>query len=170
VHSDGVGTTALSGEFRADRQLGETSRDLLQQFIEYGYRDFVGLVAKARKKTPEEIDAIARGRVWAGADALDRGLVDELGGYKRAIELAAELADLGEDYRVDYPEPPGRLGDMLGLRVRVAAASVVAPLLPRSALPQLPAALSPLLAEAQRLSRLNDPRSLYAYCLACSAN
>ena len=96
--------------------------------------------------------------------------MDELGGYSRAIEIAAELAKLGEDYRVDYPEAPGRLGDMLGLRIRAAAASVIAPLLPASALPPLPAALSPLLAEAQRLSRLNDPRSLYAYCLACSVN
>jgi protease-4 len=168
VHSDGVGTTALSSEFRVDRQLGETSRELLQQYIEYGYRDFVGLVAKARKKTPEAIDEVARGRVWAGADARELGLVDELGGYQRAIELAAELAKLGKDYSVDYPVAEGGLGEAIGLRIRVAVASVVGPLLPESALPSLPATLAPLVAEAQRLSRLADPRSLYAYCLACS--
>ena len=109
-----------------------------------------------------------KGRVWAGADALGIGLVDELGDSRRAIELAAELAKLGDDYAVDHPVPRGGLGDMLGLRVRVALASLVAPLLPQDLLPRLPAALSPIVAEAQRLSRLTDPRSVYAYCLACS--
>jgi protease-4 len=168
VHSDGVGTTALSSEFRVDRQLGETSRDILQQYIEYGYKDFVGLVAKARKKSPEEVAEVARGRVWAGADALERGLVDELGGSQRAIEIAAELARLGEDYTVEYPVAEGGLGEVLGLRIRIAAASVVAPLLPRSVLLQLPAALAPVVAQADRLSRLSDPRNIYVYCLACS--
>jgi protease-4 len=168
VHSDGVGTTALSTEFRVDRPLGETSREILQQFIEYGYKDFVGLVAKARKKSPEEIAEVARGRVWAGADALERGLVDELGGSQRAIEIAAELAKLGDDYTVDYPVATGGLGEALGLRIRVAIAGLVAPLLPTGLLPRLPAALSPVVAEAERLTRLSDPRNIYVYCLACS--
>jgi len=170
VHSDGVGTTALSGEFRGDRPLGEASREILQQSIEYGYRDFIGRVAKARNKTVEQVDAVAQGRVWAGAEAHDLGLVDELGSYQRAIELAAELAKLGGDFSVDYPPVRGGLGDALGLRIRVGAASVLAPLLPAAMLPQLPTALSPLVAEAQRLSRLTDPRSTYVYCLACTVD
>ena len=170
VHSDGVGTTALSGEFRGDRPLGEVSREILQQSIEYEYRQFIGHVAESRKKTVEQVDAMAQGRVWAGADAHELGLVDELGGYRDAIELAAELAKLGEDYSVDYPEAQGGLGDVLGLRIRAGVASLVAPLLPESILPRLPAALSPLLAEARRLSRLADPSNLYAYCLACSTD
>jgi len=168
VHSDGVGTTALSGEFRADRPLGEASRQILQQSIEYEYAQFVARVAQGRDKAVEQIEAVAQGRVWAGADAKDLGLVDELGGYQRAIELAAELANLGTDYRVDYPEAGGGLGEMFGLRIRVAAASLVAPLLPESALTQLPRGLAPVVAEVQRLARLADPRSLYVYCLACS--
>jgi protease-4 len=170
VHSDGVGTTALSGEFRGDRPLGETSREILQQSIEYGYRDFIGRVAKARDKTVEQVDAVAQGRVWAGAEAHDLGLVDELGSYQRAIDLAAELAGLDGDFSVDYPTPPGRLGDALGLRIRTGAAVLLAPLLPAGLLPQLPPALSPLVAEAQRLSRLTDPRSTFAYCLACTVD
>jgi hypothetical protein len=96
--------------------------------------------------------------------------VDELGGYQDAIDLAAELAGLGEDFSVDYPEAQGGLGEVLGLRIRVRIASLVAPLLPQGVLPTLPAALSPLVAEAQRLSRLADPRNVYAYCLACSVD
>ena len=167
VHSDGVGTTALSGEFRGDRPLGEASRAILQQSLDYEYRQFIGRVAKARSKTVEQVDAVAQGRVWAGAEAQDLGLVDELGGYQRAIEIAAELAGLGEDYDVDFPEARVGLGEALGLRIRAGLASLVAPLLPEAALP-VPQAMSPLLAEARRLARLADPRMLYAYCLACS--
>jgi protease-4 len=163
-----VGTTALSGEFRGDRPLGEVSREILQQSIEFEYREFIGHVAESRKKSVEQVDALAQGRVWSGADALGLGLVDALGGYQDAIELAGDLAKLGDDYTVDYPVAEGGLGEMFGLRIRGAAASLVAPLLPRSVLPQLPAVLSPIMAEAQRLARLTDPRSLYAYCLACS--
>lgn len=169
VHSDGVGTTALSSEFRADRALGETSREILQQSIEYEYRQFIGHVAESRKKTVEQVDAVAQGRVWAGAQAHDLGLVDELGGFERALELAAELAKLDGDYSVDYPEAKGGFGDMLGLRIRAALAGVIAPLLPESVLSKLPEALTPLLEEAERLARLADPRNLYAYCLACAA-
>jgi protease-4 len=168
VHSDGVGTTALSGDFRADRPLGEASRQILQQSIEYEYSQFVARVAQGRDRAVEQVEAVAQGRVWAGADAKDLGLVDELGGYPRAIELAAELANLGTDFRVDYPEATGGLGEMFGLRIRVAAASVVAPLVPKAAFPQLAASLAPIAAEAQRLARLSDPGNLYVYCLACS--
>jgi protease-4 len=168
VHSDGVGTTALSGEFRGDRPLGQASRDILQQSIEYEYQQFIGRVAKARHKTVEQVDKVAQGRVWAGADALELGLVDELGGLQRAVDVAAELAKLGKDFVVDYPVAKGGLGEALGLRIRAGVASLVAPLLPRQLLPQLPAALAPIVAEAERLARLVDPRSLYAYCLACS--
>jgi len=169
VHSDGVGTTALSREFRPDRALGDASREILQMSIEHEYRQFIGRVAQARNKTPEQVDAVAQGRVWAGADAQDLGLVDELGGYGRAIELAAELAELDGDFAVDYPEAEGSLGEMLGLRIRAVLAGVIAPLLPEGALPKLPAAFAPLFEEAERLARLADPRNLYAYCLACTA-
>jgi protease-4 len=168
VHSDGVGTTALSGEFRGDRALGEMSRDILQQSIEHEYRQFIGRVAKARGKDVETIDGIAQGRVWAGADAKDLGLVDELGGLQDAIELAAELADLGDDYDAEYLDSDIGISEALGLRIEARVARILAPLLPEGALPRIPASLSPLVREAQRLARLADPRSLYAYCLACS--
>jgi protease IV len=74
--------------------------------IEKGYRDFTGRVANARKKPVEQVDAIARGRVWTGAQAKERGLVDELGGLRQAVTFAATRAELGEpgDYQVRYIE------------------------------------------------------------------
>jgi protease-4 len=168
VHTDGVGTTALSGEFRPDRPLGDISKDILQQTIDRGYQDFIGRVAKARKKPVAAIDAVAQGRVWAGADAKRLGLVDELGGYEDAIKLAAKLAKLGDDYDVEYLDPDVGIGEALGLRIRVALAGLVAPLLPKGDLAVIPKALTPLIQEARRLAKLSDPGNVYAYCIACS--
>jgi protease-4 len=168
VHSDGVGTTALSGELRLDRPLGEAWRDILQQYVERGYQDFITRVAEARGKTVAEIDRVAQGRVWAGADAQRLGLVDRLGDRAAAIELAAELAKLGDDYDVEYLDAEIGIGEALGLRIRVALARIVAPLLPEQLPLVIPAPLSPLAREAQRLVRLADPGNVYAYCLVCS--
>jgi protease-4 len=167
VHVDGVGTTALSGDFRLERSLGETSREWLQQSLEYQYRQFVSRVAQARKKDVEAVDAVARGRVWAGKDALAHGLVDRLGSYDDAIELAAELAQLGDDYDVEVLETEIGISEALGLRLRAAVARVVAPLLPAVTLPKLPDALAPLVAHSQHLARLKDPRRLFNYCISC---
>ena len=168
VHVDGVGTTALAGEFRPDRAMGEPTREILQRTIERGYQDFVALVAKARKKDTAAIDAVAQGRVWSGADAQKLGLVDEIGGYRDAIKLAAKLAKLGKDYEVIYDDREPGFGEALGLRVRAAVAAVVAPLLPKGALPAMPRSLAPVVAEMQRIERLADPRNVFAYCFACS--
>jgi len=104
VHTDGVGTTPFAGAFDVRRQLDPNLGAVLQSVIEKGYRDFIGNVAKARGKQPEEIDAIARGRVWSGAQAKERGLVDELGGLSEAVAAAAQAANLGDERRVRYVE------------------------------------------------------------------
>jgi protease-4 len=64
------------------------------------YEDFVRKVADGRKKQYGEIDAIAQGRVWTGADAVERGLVDRLGGLEVALALAGEKAHVGDDVQV----------------------------------------------------------------------
>ena len=73
------------------------------------YADFTSLVADARDLSPDEVDALARGRVWTGAQALELGLVDSLGGLDvaiaRALELAEEDADDGHRIKI-YPETP----------------------------------------------------------------
>jgi protease IV len=66
----------------------------LDAFLDRVYADFTAKVAAARGLPPERVHEIARGRVWTGADALDRGLVDELGGLDRAVELAWAKAGL----------------------------------------------------------------------------
>src|SRR3546814_16928909 len=106
VHTDGVGTTRFAGAFDITRPLAPEVGQVIQSVIEKGYRDFTGRVAKARDRTVEQIDEVARGRVWSGAQAKERGLVDAFGGLRDAIDDAATRADLGEesDYRVRYIE------------------------------------------------------------------
>ncbi len=71
------------------------------------YRDFVRRVAEDRGMTVEEVDAVARGRVWTGADAAERGLVDELGGLRCAVGRAKVLAGLDADADVTLTAFPG---------------------------------------------------------------
>jgi protease-4 len=106
VHADGVGTTRFAGAFDITRPLDPAVGDVVQSVIDKGYRDFTTGVAAARKRSVEQIDGIARGRVWTGAQARERGLVDDFGGLQSAIDDAAKRAKLGKPdaFRVRYIE------------------------------------------------------------------
>lgn len=106
VRSDGVGTTRFAGAFDITRPLQPEVGQVIQSVIDKGYRDFTGRVASARRKPVEKVDEVARGRVWTGAQAKERGLVDELGGLQQAVAFAATKAKLGKqgDYQVRYIE------------------------------------------------------------------
>lgn len=113
IHNDGVGTTGLAGALHPERDLTPEVAQAIQLMIEQGYRDFITRAADGRGKTPEEIDKVARGRVWIGETAQELGLVDRLGDLEAAIEAAAVRADVGDDYRVAYfekaPDPSRQL-------------------------------------------------------------
>ena len=88
----------------------------MQASVEDIYERFVNLVAKSRGMEPEQVDAIAQGRVWAGSDALGIGLVDELGTLRDAVNYAASLAGLmyAEDYKVvSYPAVPTTMEQLM---------------------------------------------------------
>ncbi|KFL37501.1 signal peptide peptidase SppA [Arenimonas donghaensis] len=107
VNTDGVGTTPLAGAFDPTRPMDPNVGVIIQSVINKGYADFIGKVAEARDSTPAQIDVHARGRVWSGAQAKERGLVDELGGLEAALAEAAALAKLEEGkYGVRYVEKP----------------------------------------------------------------
>ncbi len=108
VHTDGVGTTRWAGAFDPTRPLDPEVGRVIQAVIDKGYRDFTGKVAAARKQPVAAIDAVARGRVWSGAQAKERGLVDAFGGIRDAIADAAARAKLGKEdrYAVRYVEEP----------------------------------------------------------------
>ena len=107
VSTDGVGTAPLAGAFDPTRPLDPNAGLIIQSVINKGYADFTGKVAAARGSTPEKIDLVAQGRVWSGAQAKERGLVDELGGLEAALAHTATLAKLeAGKYGVSYIEKP----------------------------------------------------------------
>ena len=109
----GVGMESVSSNKHSDmfslmRPFDKAELAYMQASVEDIYDSFVNLVASSRGMEPARVDEIAQGRVWTGADALEIGLVDEIGTLQDAIAYAAALADLPSSdlYKVvDYPEP-----------------------------------------------------------------
>ena len=83
--------------YSARRSFSEDERARFAATVDAIYHDFVGKVAEGRQRPVADIEAVARGRVWTGRDALEAGLVDELGGLRDAVRIARERASLPED-------------------------------------------------------------------------
>lgn len=97
-------------------------RAKLEEHMQAFYDQFVEKVARARRSTPEQIDALAQGRVWTGRQAKDIGLVDELGGLSRAIAIARERAEIGRDAPIELVTYPPRKGFFEWLADPISAA------------------------------------------------
>lgn len=104
LNTDGVTTTELAGLFDPTRPYDPRIGQVIQAYIDNGYEQFVGKVAQARGSDRDRIDQVARGRVWSGAQAHERALVDSLGGLGDAIAEARRLAGLSDDAGVVYIE------------------------------------------------------------------
>jgi len=167
IHIDGVGTTELAGQMDPLQGVGEDISEYIQLSIERTYEDFVDKVAEHRQQDPAEIEASARGRVWIGAEAQSRGLVDNLGGLDAAIESAAELAGLEPNsYSIEPLNPELGWAEQIALGLIKAGSPAISALgietsLPPSLVRFLKVAGEPLAIFEQ----LNDPRGIYAYCL-----
>ena len=138
IHNDGTATTPLAGAFDIRRPLSPQVESIVTSVIHRGYTQFIDKVAAARGKTPQQIDAIAQGRVWSGAQGLDRGLVDKLGGLEDAIAAAAARAKLEPGYAVRYVERPMSTWERLAQSV--GGSSVLSSLVRQTGL-SLPAAV-----------------------------
>jgi protease-4 len=109
----GVTETALTrGRFAGidsmDTPLSGPERDKLRKEIEVFYTDFVQRVAEGRKRPYDQVEALAQGRVWLGAQAKQNGLVDELGGLDRAVEMIKMRANIGASQSVTLVTYPPR--------------------------------------------------------------
>ncbi len=163
---DGVGTTWLAGSLRLDRQLDSRLGQSIQTMIEQGYRDFLDRVAEARSMSIDDVDRIARGRVWSGQDAHERGLVDNLGGLDEAIAAAAAMAEMGDGYAVRYVEKqPSFQEKMMRLFLTRAATWMGEPSFRGAGLPTFQRSLLDFVRrETEMLASLNDPNGIYALC------
>ena len=165
---DGVGTTWLAGAVRPDRELEPRLRPAIQTMIEQGYREFLSRVGEARSMSVEEVDKIARGRVWSGQDAHEMGLVDNLGGLEDAIASAAAMAEMGEEYAVRYVEKEPSFGEKLARQFLSRATTWFGPAetdFRGAGIPPIQRSLLDLVRrETEMLSSLNDPNGVYALC------
>lgn len=163
---DGVATTPLATAFEPGRPLDPEAAAAMQLGIEHGYRRFLGVVAAARSMTVEEVDKVARGRVWTGQAAAGLGLVDKLGGLQAALAATAQRAGV-TDYQVVWPEAVESIEQRLMHRLLRAAEPIA---LPGGFVTPAPLAslLASLQAGAAELLRWNDPQHRYVHCL-CEA-
>ena len=112
INAEQIGTNKRSVGYSIFEPMNEDFYMVTQEGIERVYNTFVTKVAEGRKMTFEEVDSIAQGRVWTGKEALDKGLVDELGSLEDAVRAAADLVGITE-YRVrNYPDYEKEFKDM----------------------------------------------------------
>jgi protease-4 len=107
VGSDSVRTNENADAWSINKPFTDEQHAHVEAEADLFYTDFIERVAQGRKLTVEAVDAVARGRVWTGADALEKGLVDQLGGLRTAINRAKVLAGLDEDADVRVVSYPG---------------------------------------------------------------
>ncbi|WP_182058136.1 signal peptide peptidase SppA [Pantoea sp. ME81] len=165
VHTDGVATSPLA-DVATTKALPTEVQQLMQLTIENGYRNFVGLVAKSRHKTPEQINDIAQGHVWTGSDAKANGLVDALGDFDDAVAKAAELAKVAKPQLSWYQDDPSMI-DLLLNQMNASAQAM----LPAALKVWLPAPMLDVMSAVKDqpglMNNLNDPQNRYAFCLNC---
>ena len=104
-----VGTGKHSDIGRIDRDMTLQEREYIESIIDKIYDTFLSRVAEGRKMTKEQVHEVAQGRVWTGVMAKEVGLVDELGGLEKAIEIAAKEANLTEYKLKEYPKVQDQL-------------------------------------------------------------
>ncbi len=124
VRTGGYTTTWLADAYNPLRPMDPRFTQLIQYSINNVYKEFTTKAAVARKTSAAKIDEVGQGRVWTGAQAKERGLVDTLGSYGDALRSAAKRAKLGDDFRVSYVERPGskfeRFLEMMGASAQTA--------------------------------------------------
>ncbi len=162
VTVDGVGTTPLAGAASFNRGLSPEMASIVQALAYGAYDDFIELVASGRDMSEQAVREVADGLVWTGAEAADRGLVDELGGLYEAVAAAARLAGVKE-WRTARTRVPPSFDSVLLQELRRSFGMVAAPL--GGWFESLVSAFKPAI---KSLSSLRDPMHVYAQCLPCA--
>lgn len=114
IHTEQVKTHQNAAGYSIFTPLDDNTKSTIQESVENIYNVFVTRVATGRKMKFEQVDAIAQGRVWTGADALKIGLVDKIGGMDDAIKAAAEMVKLKKYKTKNYPEYEKDLSALFG--------------------------------------------------------
>jgi protease-4 len=168
VRTDGVGTTELAG-MSPTRELSPGIKQVIQMNIERGYERFINLVATERDMTAQAVDTIAQGRVWIGTQALELGLVDQLGNLQDAIEAAASLAEL-EDYDIKYISKKLSDKELFWQSFLAGTASIFSGLDVEPKTSAFQEILAKVDTDLKQFTQLNDPLASYAMCIECQVD
>lgn len=161
VYNDGVSTSPLANS-SLTQSLSAEMEQFIQMNIDSGYSTFISLVAKNRKMTMEQVDQIAQGQVWLGSEASKNGLVDKLGDFDDAIDMAAELANIS-DYQIDWQKPEGSwfnalYSDMIAMMPK-STAEVFFEQIPE---------VKHIKQQISVWDKFKDTQNRYIYCLNCA--
>jgi protease-4 len=171
IYSDGVSTSQSAFRAQIQQPLSQSSKEIIQASVDGIYSRFLDLVASGRNSTQEEIHQIAQGRVWTGTQALENGLVDELGDLNDAVDVAAEIAGL-QDYKVIYPRKELTPFETIlsELIVRAKTVNLDAKIDSSEDLglfKGLQFYASELFQPLKMMNSFNDPKGIYLYCDKC---
>ena len=161
VYNDGVSTSPLTNN-SLTQNLPDELNQFIQMNIDNGYSTFISLVANARNMTSEQVDHIAQGQVWLGSEASKNGLVDKLGDFDDAIDMAATLADI-PNYKIDWQKPEGSwfnalYTDMIAMMPK-SAAEVFFEQIPE---------IKQIKQQVSLWDKFQDAQNRYIYCLNCA--
>ncbi|OCH17585.1 signal peptide peptidase SppA [Aliivibrio logei] len=166
IHSDGISTSPFNG-IGLTRPLDKDVAQVMQLGIEHGYYRFIKLVSDHRDMSLDAVDNVAQGRVWTGKDALEHGLIDQLGDFDDAVQAAAELANMDAYnlYWVKEPlTPMEQFLEELSMSLNVSVKAELFSLAPEALQP----AISKVATDINMLNNFNDPKGQYLFCLNCS--
>lgn len=115
ITSDVVSTGKFSDIYTVSRPLSDMEKSIIQTGVNNGYETFTAKAAEGRNMDQDELKKVASGRVWTGLEAKERGLVDVLGTFNDAVDLAAQAAGIEDDYMITYyPELKSTFEELFG--------------------------------------------------------
>ncbi|WP_220718006.1 signal peptide peptidase SppA [Agarivorans litoreus] len=160
ISSDGYATSPLA-EIGPFQPLPKELAEIIQLNVEHGYHDFLSLVSAGRDIPLSEMEKIAEGRIWTGQDALNNGLVDQLGDLNDAIDYAASINEL-DSYQVETLTPPLNprerlIAQFFDSQISAALANVV----PNWQL------FNQIAGQAPAIDKFSDPLGQYSFCAVC---
>ena len=171
IYTDGSGTNQWSGSFRIDREMSSEVKRLVQSQVDYGYDEFINKVSKHRNIPKDTVRTVAEGQIWTGAEALDNGLIDALGGFNDALNEIEALTNLSEtEYGLIYLQQEISPTESLAISFLNTLHSLDITFLKSSSMSP---AFDYLNSQIEQFMlpwlHFNDPKGLYAYCF-CELN
>ena len=165
IHEDGYSTVDITTSLL--QTLTEKDKAILQMGTENIYQKFISKVSENRNMTIEEVDIIAQGKVWIGAKALEIGLVDAIGNLEDAIEAAAVLAELDDDYGITMikrNDPFSTFAASFNFKVLTKILTLMSHM--GFSIPSIidHPLINWLGMQSEQLAQFNDPRGIYLNC------